>query len=61
MTIYSFQMNEAGDLYNRLAKLKPSAILETALGQPQDAVNIAVEAKKSQIRIEVLAQIRNAR
>ncbi len=65
MTIFPFQINEAGHLYNRLAKLKPSAIVETGQGEVQDEVNISAEAKKSKIleqtRTEVLAQIRNVR
>lgn len=65
MTIFPFQMNEAGHLYIRLGKLKPSGIVETAQGEPKDDVNISAEAMKSQIleqtRTEVLAQIRNAR
>jgi len=65
MTIFPFQLNEAGHLYNRLAKLKPSSIVETAQDEAQDEVNVSVEAKKQQIlgqaRTEVLAQIRNAR
>jgi len=65
MTIFPFQINEAGHLYNRLAKLKPSAIVEAEQGEVQDEVNISAEAKKSKIleqtRTEVLAQIRNVR
>jgi len=65
MTIFPFQINEAGHLYNRLAKLKPSAIVEAEHGEVQDEVNISAEAKKSKIleqtRTEVLAQIRNVR
>jgi hypothetical protein len=65
MTIFPFQINEAGHLYNRLAKLKPSAIVETEQGEVRDEVNISAEAKKrtilEQTRTEVLAQIRNVR
>jgi len=62
MTIFPFQINEAGYLYNRHAKLKPSAIMETGQGEAQNDVNIPAVAKKSKIleraRTEVLAQIR---
>jgi hypothetical protein len=65
MTVTPFQIHEAMHLYNRLSKLKPSAILETERGEPRDLVNVSAEAKKRQIldqaRTEVLDQIRRAR
>ena len=65
MTVFPFQVNEASHLYNRLSKLKPSAILEKDQGEPQDVVHISPEAKKRQIldqaRTEVLEQIRKAK
>jgi hypothetical protein len=65
MTALPFQVNEVMHLFNRLSKLKPSAILEKDQGEPQDVVNISAEAKKRQImdqaRTEVLEQIRKTR
>ena len=64
MTVFPFQVSEALHLYNRLSKLKPSAILEKEPGEPRDVVNISSEAKKRQIldqtRTEVLDHIRQA-
>jgi hypothetical protein len=63
MSVFPFQINEVVRLYNRVSKLNPSAILEKERGEPQDVVNISVEAKKKQIlekaRSEVLERIRN--
>jgi len=65
MTVLPFQINEVMHLYNRLSKLKPSAILEKEQGGPRDIVHISAEAKKRQVldqaRSEVLDQIRNTR
>ena len=65
MTVMPFQINEVMHLYNRLSKLKPSAILERDQAEPQDVVNISAEAKKRQVmdqaRTEVLEQIRKTR
>ena len=65
MTVTPFQIYEAMHLYNRLSKLKPSAILEKERGEPRDVVNVSAEAKKRQIldqaRTEVLDHIRRAR
>ncbi len=65
MTVLPFQINEVMHLYNRLSKLKPSAILDRDRAEPQDVVNISAEAKKRQIldqaRTEVLEQIRKAK
>lgn len=64
MTIMPFQINEVAYLYNRMSKLKPSAILEREGTEPQDIVNISPEAKKRQIyemtKNEVLDKIREA-
>jgi hypothetical protein len=65
MTVTPFQLNEAMHLYNRLSKLKPSAILEKEPSEPRDVVNVSAEAKKRQIldqaRTEVLDQIRHTK
>jgi len=65
MTDFPFQINEVMHLYNRLSKLKPSAILEKDQIEPQDVVQISVEAKKRQVldqaRSEVMEQIRKTR
>ena len=65
MTAFPFQIQEVTHLYNRLSKLKPSAIIEKDQGEPQDVVHISAEAKKRQIldqaRTEVLEQIRKTR
>jgi hypothetical protein len=62
MTLFPFQINEVMHLYNRVSKLKPSAILEKEQGEPQDIVLISPEAKKKQIleqaKSEVLERIR---
>lgn len=65
MTVLPFQINEVMHLYNRVSKLKPSAILEREQPQAQDIVNISPEAKKRQIleqaRTEVLERIRDTK
>lgn len=65
MTILPFQINEGMSLYNRVAKIKPSSILETEKEEPMDRVNISSEATKKQVlsqtRNEVLERIRDAR
>lgn len=65
MTIFPFQINEANQVYTRLAKLKPSTILEKEPNEPQDVVNISAEAKKKQVmeqaKKEALQRIRQAR
>lgn len=64
MTIFPFQINEVMHLYNRVSKLKPSAILEKDRLEPQDRVIISSEGKKLQItdhaRKEVLDHIRKS-
>jgi len=63
MTVFSFQINEVVQLYNRVAKLKPSTILEKEHEGPQDMVSISAEGKKKQIlaqaKSEVLERIRD--
>lgn len=49
MTVFPFQINEVMHLYNRVSKLKPSAILEKDQGGPKDIVNISSEGEKRQI------------
>lgn len=65
MTIFPFQVSEANQIYARLAKLKPSTILEKEPNEPQDIVNISAEAKKRQVleqaRQEALERIRQAK
>ena len=65
MTLFPFQVNEVMHLYNRVAKLKPSAILEKDQVEPQDFVNISAEAKKRQVleqtRSDVIESIRGAK
>ena len=52
-------------LYNRVAKLKPSTLLDREGDAPKDFVNISEEAKKKQILIqaksEVLERIKDAK
>ena len=65
MTIFPFQVTEANQIYNRLAKLKPSTIFEKEPNEPQDVINISAEAKKRQIleqtRKETLERIRQTK
>jgi len=66
MSVVPFQTNEVLQLYNRIAKLKSSMILEKEdQVEPQDVVNISAEAKKKQIleqaHSEVLERIREAK
>lgn len=65
MTVFPFQLSEVMHLYNRVSKLKPSAILEKEATEPKDVVNISAEGKKRQIldqaRTEVLDRIRQTR
>ena len=65
MMVFPFPLQEVSHLYNRLSKLKPSAIIEKEQSEPQDVVHISAEAKKRQIldqaRTEVLEQIRKTR
>lgn len=65
MTVTPFQISEAMHLYTRLAKLKPSTILEKEPSGPMDIVNVSAEAKKRQIldqaRTEVMDKIRQAK
>ena len=62
MTVFPFQLNDVTRLHNRLAKLKPSSLLDKEQAEPGDVVRISAEAKKRQIldqaRTEVLRQIR---
>jgi uncharacterized phage-associated protein len=59
------QMNEMMRLYNRVAKLKPSSILEHEQGESLETVNTSTDAKKRQVleqaRTEVLDRIREDR
>jgi len=59
------QMNEMMPLYNRVAKLKPSSILEHEQGESLETVNTSTDAKKRQVleqaRTEVLDRIREDR
>jgi hypothetical protein len=65
MTVFPSQINEVIQIYNRVAKLKPSALVGKEHDGPQDAVTISAEAKKKQIlsqaKDEVLERIRDAR
>ena len=65
MSGFPFEINEVMHLYNRVQKLKPSAILEREQKEPQDVVQISAEGKKRQIveqaRTEVLDRIRNTK
>ncbi len=65
MTILPFQVGEVMHLYNRVAKLKPSTLLERDRGEARDIVNISAEAKKQQVLLqakdEVLERIRDIR
>jgi hypothetical protein len=62
---FSYQINEVMHLYNRVSKLKTSAILEKDQGGPQDFVNISSEGEKRQImdqaRTDVLDNIRKTK
>ncbi|MBI5634134.1 MAG: hypothetical protein HZA15_11740 [Nitrospirae bacterium] len=67
MTIFPNQIGEVLHLYNRVAKMKPSTLLEKesdGIG-PRDMVSISEEAKKQQIlsqaKSEVLERIRDAK
>jgi hypothetical protein len=67
MTIFPNQISEVMHLYNRVAKMKPSTLLERESEGPgpRDMVSISVEAKKQQIlsqaKSEVLERIRDAK
>jgi hypothetical protein len=65
MIIFPNQINDITHLYNRVAKLKPSTLLQKESDTPTDMVNISAEAKKTQIlsqaKSEVLDRIRGAR
>lgn len=65
MTVFPFQIGETKQLFNRLAKLKPSTILEKEHADPRDVVHTSAEAKKRRIlvqtRTEVLENIRKTR
>lgn len=66
MTIFPNQISEVMHLYNRVAKMKPSTLLERDSGSgPRDMVSISEEAKKRQIlsqtKSEVLEKIRDAK
>jgi hypothetical protein len=65
MAEFPLQINEGMFLYNRVQKLKPSAILEREQNEPLDGVHTSAEGKKRQIldqaRAEVLDRIRSAK
>jgi len=65
MTIFPHQIGDVMQLYNRVAKLKPSTLLEREDQAPGDVITISDEAKKqrvlAQAKTEVLARIRNAK
>ena len=65
LTTFPFQINEIMHLYNRVAKLKPSILLEKDQKEPHDIVNISAEARKKQIigqaKTEVLERIRETK
>ena len=64
MTVFPFQIDEVVHVYNRVAKLKASTLLEKEQSEPQDIVNISAEGKKQQVfsqtKNEVLARIRDS-
>ena len=55
MTVFPFQINEAVQLYNRVAKPEASGRSDREKIEPRDIVDISAEAKKRQ----VLAQMKN--
>ncbi len=67
MTIFPNQISEVMHLYNRVAKMKPSTLLERESDSsgPKDMVSISEAAKKQQIlsqaKSEVLERIRDAK
>ncbi|MBI5849287.1 MAG: hypothetical protein HZB31_15290 [Nitrospirae bacterium] len=67
MTIFPNQISEVMHLYNRVAKMKPSTLLERESdgAGSKDMVSISEEAKKQQIlsqaKSEVLERIRDAK
>lgn len=67
MTIFPNQIGEVMHLYNRVAKMKPSTLLERESEgvASRDMVSISEEAKKQQIlsqaKSEVLERIRDAK
>lgn len=67
MTIFPNQIGEVLHLYNRVAKMKPSTLLDRGNDSTsaRDVVNISEEAKKQQIlsqaKSEVLERIRDAK
>jgi len=65
MTIFPFQINEVIHLYSRVAKLKPSTMLEKEQSDPKDIVRISAEGKKKQVleqtRGQVLERIRDTK
>ena len=65
MSIFPDQISDIMHLYNRVAKLKPSTLLDREGDAPKDFVNISEEAKKQQIlsqaKSEVLERIRDAK
>jgi len=67
MTIFPNQISEVMHLYNRVAKMKPSSLLERESegSGPRDMVSISESAKKQQIlsqaKSEVLERIRDAK
>lgn len=60
MTVFPFQINEVRQLYDRISKIKQSAVPEQDQGGPQDIVSISLEGKKrrvlDQARTEVIDQ-----
>jgi hypothetical protein len=65
MTILPQQITDVMRLYTRVAKMRPSALLNREPATAKDIVNISDEAKKQQIlsqaKNEVLATIRGAK
>lgn len=50
LTVFSFQINEVMHLYDRAAKLKPSALPVKGPFEPQDRVTISREGRKRQVQ-----------
>ena len=63
MILLPFQINDAAQIFSKISKLKPSALLEKAR-EAQDIVSISVEGKKenilAQTRKEVMERVKCA-
>lgn len=58
MTINPFSIQQAGSVYLKNLKLKPSQMLEKeGVEEPQDLVSISAEAKKKQLLAEVKNEV----